>query len=503
MREKTYIAIDLKSFYASVECIERGLDPLTTNLVVADAAKTEKTICLAVTPSLKKLGLSGRSRLYDVVEKVRQENFNRKRKIYGKKFRASSIDENDLEKDDFLEFDYIAAPPRMAHYIDYSTRIYEVYLKYISEDDIHVYSIDEVFIDATNYLKARNKTALEFAKMIIKDVYDTTGITAAAGIGTNLYLAKIAMDIRAKHIEADEDGVRIAVLDEMEYRKYMWNHKPITDFWRVGKGYARRLEEIGLYTMGDVAKCSIGSENGYYNEDLLYKTFGINAELLIDHAWGYEPVEIKDIKSYKPENRSITAGQILPIPYRYKEALTVLKEMIDKLTLDLVKNKLVTRHLTIYIGYDIENMGEYSGNTTSDMYGRKLPKQTRGSINLDFTTSSSRHMIEKAELWYLEKVNKNLSIRRLNVSFDNIVDEKYEKIDYDFQLDFFNQDTDYKEKADIEKNRVKDFEKEKRLQQATVAIHKKFGKNALLKGINLEEEATAIDRNSMIGGHKA
>lgn len=496
MKDKTYMAIDLKSFYASVECMERGLDPLNTNLVVADNNKTEKTVCLAVTPSLKKYKIGGRARLYDVISKVRKVNIERKRKIDWKDFEGKSFDNNKLQENPYLELDFIIAPPRMAYYIDYSTKIYEVYLKYVSEDDIHVYSIDEIFVDATKYLKFAKKTAKEFAKMIIKDVYSTTGITATAGIGTNMYLAKIAMDIRAKHIKADKDGVRIAELNEMDYRKYLWNHKPITDFWRIGKGYANRLASLGLYTMGDIAKCSIGSENSFYNEKLLYDTFGINAELLIDHAWGHEIVTIKDIKSYKPDNQSITGGQVLTRPYDFNEGKTILIEMIDKLALSLVEKGLTTNHMTIYISYDIENMKTYKGETMQDMYGRIVPKQARGSIRLDFSTSSAKHMIKKALLWYENKVNRKLWIRKFNISFDNVNLENFKKSNNNVQLNFF-------ENATTNEKSIEELEKEKRLQKTTLEIQKKFGKNALLKGLNLSEESTSIQRNKTIGGHKS
>lgn len=501
-KEKVYIAIDLKSFYASVECIERGLDPLTTNLVVADANKSEKTICLAVTPSLKKYGLSGRERLYHVNQIVEQENKKRRRNISWNKFKGISVDENEIKNNPFLKIGFIAAPPRMAHYIKYSTRIYEVYLKYVSEDDIHVYSVDEVFIDATNYLKAAKMTGREFAKNIIKDVYESTGITATAGIGTNLYLCKIAMDIRAKHIKEDIDGVRIAELNEMTYRQYLWNHKPITDFWRVGRGYANRLQSLGIFTMGDIAKCSLGKKEDFHNEKLLYDTFGINAELLIDHAWGYEPVTMKDIKSYRPERKSISNGQVLSRPYTFEEGKTILKEMVDSLSLDLVMKRYVTNHITIYVGYDVENIDKnYKGATTTDSYGRKAPKKSRGSINLQYKTSSSKLMINKCVEWYENNVNKNLTIRRFSISADNIVDEKFEEIDKDFQINFLDDNPENLIKAREEEKKY--LEKEKRLQKATIQIKNKYGKNALLKGINFEEEATHIQRNGQIGGHKA
>ncbi|MGX7072358.1 Y-family DNA polymerase [Helcococcus kunzii] len=502
MQNKTYIAIDLKSFYASVECRERDLDPLTANLVVADESKTEKTICLAVTPALKKYGLSGRSRLYHVIQKVDEINRERKKAIGWKNFTGKSINEVELEKDPFLELDYIAAPPRMAYYIEYSTRIVEIYLKYVSEEDMHVYSVDEVFMDATKYLKANKMGPMEFAKTIIKDVYQSTGITATAGVGTNMYLCKIAMDIGAKHISPDEDGARIAYLDEKLYRKHLWGHTPITDFWRIGSGYANRLSKLGLYTMGDVANCSVGDRNSFYNEKLLYDTFGINAELLIDHAWGYESATIKDIKGYKPERRSISNGQVLTRPYSFKEAKTILKEMIYILSLDLVKKGYVTNHLTIYVGYDVENVKNgFKGDVTTDFYGRKLPKKSRGSINLDYRTTSAKYMTNKTLEWFNKNVNKNLTIRRFSISADNIIDEKYEETDYDLQINFLE---DSPQNQIIIKEQEKEFlEKEKRLQKATLEIQKKFGKNAILKGLNLEEESTYIERNNSIGGHKA
>ena len=396
-----YMAIDLKSFYASVECIERNLDPLTTNLVVADTSKTEKTICLAVSPSLKQYGISGRARLFEVIQKVKEVNFQRKRAINDRNFIDKSYFDSQLKKNPYLELSYIAASPRMALYMEYSTRIYNIYLKYVSPEDLHVYSIDEVFIDATSYLKASRKTPGEFAKMIILDILETIGITATAGIGTNLYLAKVAMDIVAKHVKADEDGVRIAYLDEMRYRKYLWHHQPITDFWRVGKGYAKKLNEAGLYTMGDIAKCSVGSEDKYYNEDLLYDMFGVNAELLIDHAWGYEPCTMKHIKAYKPESSSLGSGQVLSRPYTFDEGRIVLKEMIDSLCLDLVAKNLVTDQITISVGYDKENIKtDYTGEIKDDRYGRKIPKHAHGTVNIGRYISSAKLVTQKVLNWY-------------------------------------------------------------------------------------------------------
>lgn len=503
-KRNIYMAIDLKSFYASVECVERGLDPLTTNLVVADASKTEKTICLAVSPSLKQYGISGRARLFEVIQKVKEINMQRKKQLCGRNFSDESYDDILLKQNPYLKLSYIAAPPRMAFYLEYSTKIYEIYLKYVAPQDIHVYSIDEVFIDATSYLKNRNMTPREFAKEIILDIYQTTGITATAGIGTNLYLCKVAMDIVAKYIKADNDGVRIAQLDEPRYRKYLWNHKPITDFWRVGKGYEKRLKEIGLYTMGDIAKCSVGQDDEYYNENLLYDIFGVNAELLIDHAWGYESCTMKDIKAYKPENNSLGRGQVLSSPYSFDKARLIVKEMIDGLALELVDKHLVTNQIVLSIGYDIENLSKsnYShGEITNDYYGRKVPKKAHGSVNLDRYTSSSKLMIEAVLKWFDKNVNKNLTIRRFNMSANHIVNEDSIKgMPVIQQLDLF---TDYDALKEQEKQLQLDLEKEKKLQQATLAIKKKYGKNSILKGMNLEEGATAKERNDTIGGHKA
>ena len=479
---RIYMAIDLKSFYASVECVERELDPLNTNLVVADSSKTEKTICLAVSPSLKQYGIGGRARLFEVVQKVKEINRKRKKDNRYREFRGKSHIDSELKNDTSLELGFIIAPPRMAFYIDYSKKIYEVYLKYTSAEDIHVYSIDEVFIDATSYLKTVNKSPREFAKMIIQDIYKTTGITATAGIGTNLYLAKVAMDIVAKHVKADEDGVRIACLDEMRYRKYLWHHQPITDFWRVGKGYAKKLNEAGLYTMGDIAKCSVGSEDKYYNEDLLYDMFGVNAELLIDHAWGYEPCTMKHIKAYKPESSSLGSGQVLSRPYAYDEGRIILKEMIDSLCLDLVAKKLVIDQITVTVGYDKENIKtSYTGEIKDDRH---------------------THMITQKVLnWYDSSVNKKLTIRRFALSANHITDERSIKTKPTIQqMDLF---TDYEQLKKEEVKLEKDLEKEKRLQEATLKLKQKYGKNAVLKGMNLVVVATGKDRNNTIGGHKA
>ena len=504
---KTYIAIDLKSFYASVECRERSRDPLTTNLVVADPSRTEKTICLAVSPSLKKYGLSGRARLFEVIQKVKAANNIRKIKAPNHVFCGSSDDSLALQKKPSLKIDYIIAPPRMARYMEYSTKIYNIYLKYIAPEDIHIYSIDEVFIDVTHYLSTYNMTARELAMTMIQDILSTTGITATAGIGTNLYLCKIAMDIVAKHIEPDKNGVRIAELDEMSYRRLLWNHRPITDFWRVGRGYSNKLEKIGLYTMGDIARCSIGKPTDYYNEELLYKLFGINAELLIDHAWGYEPCTMEDVKTYKPETNSISSGQVLHCPYEFDKARLVVKEMTDLMVLDLVDKGLVTNQIVLTIGYDIENITDknrshsYKGTVTTNYYGKKVPKPAHGTTNLPKQTSSTTLITNAVMELYDKIVNKKLLIRRINIVANKLVDEhsvknanKYE------QLDLF---TDYEIlKKQREKENAKS-EREKRMQNTILDIKKKFGKNAILKGMNLQEGATAKDRNNQIGGHKA
>ena len=504
---KTYIAIDLKSFYASVECRERSRDPLTTNLVVADPSRTEKTICLAVSPSLKKYGLSGRARLFEVIQKVNAANNIRKLKAPNHVFSGSSDDSTELQKNPSLKIDYIIAPPRMARYMEYSTKIYNIYLKYIAPEDIHIYSIHEVFIDVTHYLSTYNMTARELAMTMIQDILDTTGITATAGIGTNMYLCKIAMDIVAKHIEPDKNGVRIAELDEMSYRRLLWNHKPLTDFWRVGRGYSKKLEKIGLYTMGDIARCSIGKSTDYYNEELLYKLFGINAELLIDHAWGYEPCTMEDVKAYKPETNSISSGQVLHCPYEFDKARLVVKEMIDLMALDLVDKGLVTNQIVLTIGYDIENMTDknrsqsYKGTVTTNYYGKKVPKPAHGTTNLPKQTSSTTLITNAVMELYDKIVNKKLLIRRINIVANKLVDEhsvknanKYE------QLDLF---TDYEILKKQREKENAESEREKRMQNTILDIKKKFGKNAILKGMNLQEGATAKDRNNQIGGHKA
>ncbi|MBZ2175600.1 DNA methylase [Schnuerera sp. xch1] len=507
MKNRTYIAIDLKSFYASVECMERGLDPLTTNLVVADASRTEKTICLAVSPTLKTYGISGRARLFEVVQKVREVNALRLNKAPGRTFTGASFNHTELKASPNLSLDYIAAPPRMAYYIEYSTRIYNIYLKYIAPEDIHVYSIDEVFIDVTNYLNTYSLSAREFTTKILLDIFNTTGITATAGIGTNLYLAKIAMDIQAKRISIDENGVQIAELDEMSYRRLLWSHRPLTDFWRVGKGYARRLEKEGLYTMGDIARCSIGNPTDYYSEDLLYKLFGVNAELLIDHAWGWEPCTIADIKEYKPSTKSIGSGQVLQCGYTYEKAKLIVMEMTDLLVLDLVDKRLVTNQITLTVGYDIENLTNpeikklYKGKITIDGYGRKVPKSAHGTVNLERYFSSTKLIIDAVMDLFERIVDKNLLVRRVNMSANRVVDESsIEKEDEVEQLNLF---TDYRIAENEKKEEESELVRERKIQETILELKKKFGKNAVLKGLNLEEGATTVDRNKQIGGHKA
>lgn len=506
-KNRTYVAIDLKSFYASVECVERNLDSMTTNLVVADESRTQKTICLAVSPSLKAYGISGRARLFEVVQKVNEANAKRMLKAPNRKFTGSSYNAIELKENPELAIDYVIAKPRMALYMEYSTRIYNIYLKYIAPEDIHVYSIDEVFIDVTSYLDTYQMTARELTMKMITDVRENTGITATAGIGTNLYLAKIAMDIMAKRIPEDDNGVRIAELDEISYRRKLWTHRPLTDFWRVGKGYAKKLEEHGLYTMGDIARCSIGKANDYYNEDLLYKLFGVNAELLIDHAWGWEPCTIEHIKLYKPESNSISSGQVLHSPYEFDKAKLVVREMTDLLVLDLVDKGLVTDQMVLTIGYDVENLTNperaklYKGEVTIDHYGRRVPKHAHGSVNLSRYTSSTRLITDAVMELYDRIVDKNLLVRRITIAANRVIDEKAieEKETFE-QLDLF---TDY---SAMQKQRQKEEEelaREKKMQKAILSIQKRYGKNAILKGMNLKEGATAKERNQQIGGHKA
>lgn len=494
--KKTYICIDLKSFYASVECVERGLDPLKTNLVVADEERSEKTICLAVSPSLKKYGIGGRARLFEVNEKVKEINKIRKKQNNYKPFISKSFNDDELKKDKTKELSFIIAKPRMAHYIDASAKIYSIYLKYLSSEDLFVYSIDEVFADITNYLKYYKLSPKELAAQIINDVYKQTGITATAGIGTNLFLAKVAMDIIAKHTKEDKYGVRIAELDEMTYRKQIWNHKPITDIWRVGKGIASKLEKYGIYTMGDIAKCSIN------NEDLLYKLFGINAELLIDHAWGWEPCTIKSIKSYTPDSKCITSGQVLDYPYDYQKTKLVIREMADLLALELTSKNLVTGKLTLTIGYDIQNINNnYQGEITTDFYGRKIPKHAHGTITLNHKTSSSKTIMKSLVNLYDKIINPKLLTKRINLTAVDVTNEKLEegKARY-YQLDLFSD-------AEKQNNLLEDLEKEetkeRKLQGTLLNIKEKYGKNSILRLMDLEKDATTKKRNEQIGGHHA
>ena len=496
MDGQMYIAIDLKSFYASVECIERGLDPMDTHLVVADERRTEKTICLAVTPSLKALGVPGRPRLFEVVEHVRAINARRLRSAPERTFAGASHSAAHLAADSGLALEYIVAPPRMAHYMEYSTRIYQVYLKYVAPEDIHVYSIDEVFIDATKYLKSSGLSARDFAMEIILDVLRSTGITATAGIGTNLYLCKVAMDIVAKHIPADENGVRIAELDETQYRRLLWKHRPLTDFWRVGKGYSRKLEAHGMYTMGDVARMSVR------DEDLLYKLFGVNAELLIDHAWGWESCTIADIKAYKPESHSVGAGQVLTCSYTFDKARLVVREMAEALALELVDKGLAAAHVVLDVGYEHLVAEEYAGEIKSDRYGRRTPKPAHGSARLERQTSSARLIAEAVMRLYDAIVDPRLHVRRLTLTAAQVVDAKQAARPQDApeQLDMF---TDYEA---LEKRRAEEeseLERENRRQKAILEIKKRYGKNALLLGVSLMDGATAKERNEQIGGHQA
>ena len=495
MTARTYIAIDLKSFYASVECTDRKLDPMTTHLVVADSSRTEKTICLAVSPSLKSCGLPGRARLFEVVQKVRDINLARKSKAPRRCFSGKSASAVELKQNPALELDYIVAVPRMGRYMEVSSAIYGIYLKYIAPEDIHVYSIDEVFIDATNYLKLYHLTAREFAGKVIRDVLQTTGITATAGIGPNLYLCKIAMDIEAKHIPADADGVRIAELNELTYREKLWQHRPLTDFWRVGKGYAAKLESAGMRTMGDVARMSV------QNEEILYRMFGVNAELLIDHAWGWEPCTIADIKNYKPENNSISSGQVLQEPYEYEKARLVVMEMVDQLALDLVEKGLVTDQLVLNIAYDAANLSAssrttYRGAVKVDPYGRRSPQDAHGSIQLGRHTASAQYLQERMLELFNRVAAPELLVRKLTVTANHVLlQSDLARKNLFEQQDLFADN----EQQSIQKEKEA---KEHRLQQALLKIKKKFGKNAVLKAMSLQEGATARERNQQIGGHK-
>ena len=496
-KNKTYIAIDLKSFYASVECVERGLDPLTTNLLVADVSKTEKTICLAVTPSLKAHGISGRARLFEAVQQVKVVNAQRKAKLRGKDFTGSSYDDNELKTNPYLAVDYIAAPPRMALYREISAKIVAVYLKYVSIDDIYPYSIDEVFIDATTYLATYKMNAHDFAAMLIKDVLNTYGVTATAGIAENMYLCKVALDITAQHIQPDKDGVRIAQLDMMTYRRTLWTHRDLTDFWMVGSATAKRLNKLGLFTMGDVARCSL------YDEERLYKEFGKNAVYLIDQAWGYEPVDIPTIKAYKPESTSTSAGQVLSRPYTFDETRIIITEMVDKLVLELVEKGLTTDQIVLMVGYDIENLtdpkrrAEYKGEVVKDRYDREIPKHARGTVNLGKHSSSTKLITEKTLDLFERIVDKDLLTRRLTITANHLLTEDEAKnIAPAEQLSFFD------EPKDLEKKEEND-EREKRVQKAVLEIKNRFGANAIMKGTSYQDAATGIERNESIGGHKA
>ena len=504
--ERSYIAIDLKSFYASVECRERGLDPLDAHLVVADPTRTDKTICLAVSPSLKAYGIPGRARLFEVVQRAEEVNAARRSRAPGRVFSGSSHFAGELERDPSLALDYIVAPPRMAYYMEYSTRIYKIYLKYAAPEDIHVYSIDEIFLDATDYIRTRGVTAREFAMLIVRDVLETTGITATVGIGTNLYLAKIAMDVMAKRMKPDADGVRIAELDEMSYRRALWDHRPLTDFWRVGRGIAKKLEDNGLYTMGDVARCSIGEAGSGHDEELLYRLFGVNAELLIDHAWGFESCLISDIKAYRPASRSISSGQVLMTPYDFEKARLILREMAEQLALELVDKALVTDLVELYIGYDRVSLAdkalarEYAADAESDRYGRRVPRSAHGSARLDRYSSSSKQITEAMLALYDRVVDPALSIRRITVAACELEDESFLGRESEKQFDLFGEMDGAGEESEAEKEARMS---ERKRQQVMLDIKKKYGKNAILKGTNLEKGATAMERNRQIGGHKA
>ncbi len=500
LEHNAYIAIDLKSFYASQECISRGLDPMTTNLVVADAGRTEKTICLAVTPSLKRYGISGRARLFEVIQKVREINALRREKAPGRRFRGKSTDDRQLQADPSLELDFLIAPPRMALYMESSANIYGIYLRYVAPEDIHVYSIDEVFIDAAPYLKTYGLTPYEFARKLIYEVLESTGITATAGIGTNLYLSKIAMDILAKRTEPDAAGVRIAQLNEAEYRLKLWDYRPLTDFWRVGRGYARKLEAHGIFTMGDVARCSV------VQESLLYKLFGVNAELLIDHAWGWEPCTIKDIRAYRPQSKSLGSGQVLHSPYPVNKAKLIVREMMDLLSLDLVEKGLVTDQVVLTIGYDRESLSDlqlrrqYQDSLVTDLYGRQIPKHAHGSVKLPRCTASTRILTDAVMDLYDRIADPNLLVRRVNLVANHVLPESGIPEEPQVQMNFFLDMEAEERRREAEEQNLR---REKQRQQALLQIRRKYGKNAILKGMNYQEGATARDRNRQIGGHQA
>ena len=500
MSEKIYLCIDLKSFYASVECIQRGLDPMHTNLVVADSSRTEKTICLAVSPALKEFGVSGRARLFEVIERVKLVNARRRLDAPNHCFTESSYDTLQLKEDPALELSFITAPPQMALYMETSAKIYEIYLRYVAPEDIHVYSIDEVFIDLTGYLRVYRTSARELALQMIREVYSKTGITATAGLGSNLYLAKIAMDIMAKRMKPDKHGARIAQLDEMEYRRQLWDHRPLTDFWRIGKGYVKRLEKIGLYTMGDVARCSLGNSNDFHNEELLYRTFGVNAELLIDHAWGIEPCTIADIKAYRPSANSISSGQVLHCPYSNEKAKLIVREMIDLLVLDLVEKRLVTDQIVLTVGYDIDNLTDpviskaYKGPVITDHYGRKIPKYSHGTVNLGQHISSTKVIVDAVMDLFASISDPLLMVGRLTIVANHVLPESQAALEKPMQqLSLFEES---------EQEQL-DLQRERNAQEAILSIRRKYGKNAILKGMNFKEGATTRDRNGQIGGHKA
>lgn len=543
---KTYISIDLKSFYASVECMERGLDPLNTNLVVADASRTQKTICLAVSPSLKAYGIPGRARLFEVEQKVKEANARRQTRAPKNILDGKSVFATELNENPNLAIDYIAAKPRMALYMSKSTQIYDVYLRYIAPEDIYAYSVDEVFIDASGYLKTYGLNAHDFARLLVREVFKETGITATAGIGPNLYLCKIAMDIGAKHTEADADGVRIAELDEYSYRRLLWDHRPITDFWRVGRGYAKKLAKKSIFTMGDIARCSLGTSSDYYNEDLLYKMFGVNAELLIDHAWGYEPCTLAEVRSYRPQRKSLVSGQVLQNAYTYEKTRIVVREMMELLALDLVDKGLLTNQIVLTVGYDIENLSDperrkaYKGEITVDGYGREVPKHAHGTGNLPFSTASTKLTTDCVLEVFDRVVDESLLTRRISITVNNLVLESEYKRESEVasaepeQISMFDmlaggddsqapkrvsskEATAYSEQDKPNSTMVAEsilgsagndndedaLEKEKQVQEAMLKIKKRFGKNAILKGTNLQEGATAKERNAQIGGHKA
>ncbi|MCR5820485.1 MAG: DNA methylase [Bacteroidaceae bacterium] len=500
-QHRTYIAIDLKSFYASVECVARGLDPLTTNLVVADASRTEKTICLAVSPSLKAYGIGGRARLFEVVQRLREVNYERQMKAPGARLAGKSTSDTELRQHPDWAVDYIAATPRMARYIEVSSQIYSIYLKYIASEDIHVYSIDEVIMDVTEYLSLYKLTAHQLAIKMIRDVLKQTGITATAGIGTNMYLCKVAMDIMAKKAVADADGVRIAELDEMSYRRELWDYKPLTKFWRLGQGIARKLAQYGVETMGQLARLSLRNEN------LLYKLFGVNAELLIDHAWGWEPCTMDVVKAYRPETNSFSSGQVLQSPYDWHKARVVVREMADQTALDLVEKRLVADQIVLTVGYDRESLtnpdirDKYHGEVTVDYYGRQVPKHAHGSANLQSPTSSSRIIIEAVTALFDRIINRDLLVRRLNLTVNHVLPESsVSEHPAPEQLDLF---TDYEAREKARRAEQEALAKERKIQEVRLAIKQRFGKNALLKGLNFEEGATAKERNEQIGGHRA